>query len=102
MKKLAILFIFQLLCTAIIIAQPHNNNSPSALSKSGDEEIEKGQYYNALDQYTKAYGEVKDKDIAIKIARTHFLLRDYNKATNWYNRVLSKDKLNKYVEDRFQ
>lgn len=72
MKKLAILFIFQLLCTAIIIAQPHNNNSPSALSKSGDEEIEKGQYYNALDQYTKAYGEVKDKDIAIKIARTHF------------------------------
>lgn len=101
MKKLFYISLFQFIVMSIAWAQPHNNNSPAALSKSGDEEIEKGQYYNALDQYTKAYGEVKDKDIAIKIAKTHFLLRDYTKAVNWFNRVLSKDKANKYLEERF-
>ena len=69
--------------------------------KSGDEQIEKGQYYNALDQYEKAYKALKEKDIAIKIARTHFLLRDYARASNFYNRVLARDKNNTYFEERF-
>lgn len=101
MKKLLYILLFITSTTVVVYAQPHNNNSPDALVKSGDEQIEKGQYYNAMDQYTKAYGEVKDKDIAIKIARTHFLLRDYIKSNNWFARVLSKDKANKYLEEHF-
>ncbi|HEX5624461.1 MAG TPA: hypothetical protein VFX48_00475, partial [Saprospiraceae bacterium] len=82
-------------------AQPATGNTTDALVKSGDEQIEKGQYYRALEQYEKAYKEVKDKDIAIKIAYTHLLLRDYPKASNWYNRVLARDKANKYASSRY-
>ncbi|MBK7811275.1 MAG: OmpA family protein [Saprospiraceae bacterium] len=83
-----------------VIAQPHNSNTPAALVKSGDEQVEKGQYYVALEQYEKAYKENKEKDIAIKVAQAHHLLRDYNKSAVWYGRVLGRDKNNVYFENR--
>ncbi len=82
-------------------AQPATGNTKDALIKSGDEQIEKGQYYRALEQYEKAYKNAKEKDIAVKIAYAHFVLRDYAKSCNWYNRVLARDKANKYFESRF-
>ncbi len=91
---------FALLCQSAL-AQPATGNTPDALVRSGDEQIEKGQYYRALEQYEKAYKEVKERDIAIKIAKTHFLLRDYNKSSVWFGRVLSRDKANKYGEYRY-
>ncbi|MDQ3141842.1 MAG: hypothetical protein M3Q56_06300, partial [Bacteroidota bacterium] len=100
MKKI-ILFLSCIAFSYSVYAQPVSGNTPEALVKSGDEQIELGQYYNALEQYEKAYKERKEKDIAIRIARAHFLLRDYAKSINWYNRVLSRDKANKYQEDRF-
>ncbi len=83
-----------------VTAQPHNSNTPAALVKSGDEQVEKGQYYVALEQYEKAYKENKEKDIAIKVAQAHHLLRDYNKSAVWYGRVLGRDKNNVYFENR--
>lgn len=82
-------------------AQPATGKTPDALVRSGEEQIEKGQYYRALEQFEKAYKEAKEKDIAVRIARTHLLLRDYNKASIWFGRVLRTDRANKYVEDRF-
>jgi len=99
-KKLLSFFAL-LFCLEIVQAQPATGNTPDALVRSGDEQIEKGQYYRALEQYEKAYKEIKDKDIAIKIAKTHLLLRDYNKASVWFGRVLSRDRANKYNEYRF-
>ncbi|MBK9270162.1 MAG: OmpA family protein [Saprospiraceae bacterium] len=87
-------------CGFFLAAQPYNSNTPAALVKSGDEQIEKGQYYVALEQYEKAYKENKEKDVAIKIAQAHFLLRDYNKSAVWYGRVLSRDKNNLFFENR--
>ncbi len=84
-----------------LFAQPATGNTPDALVRSGDEQIELGQYYRALEQYEKAYKEVKDKDIAVKIARAHFLLRDYNKSAVVFNRALARDKANKYMEERY-
>ncbi len=81
-------------------AQPPNPNTPAKLIKAGDEQIIKGQYYNALDMYEKSYKEIKDKPVALKIARTHFLLRDYNKSTTWYARILNRDKKNEFFEER--
>ncbi len=101
MKKIYHLLAFSLFIQISAFAQPADGNTPAALLKSGDEQIEKGQYYNALDQYEKAYKALKEKDIAIKIARTHFLLRDYARASNFYNRVLARDKNNTYFEERF-
>ncbi|MBK8954690.1 MAG: OmpA family protein [Saprospiraceae bacterium] len=85
----------------ILQAQPATGNTPDALVRSGDEQIEKGQYYRALEQYEKAYKEIKERDIAVKIAKAHLLLRDYNKASVWFGRVLSRDRANKYNEYRF-
>ncbi|HRI01770.1 MAG TPA: OmpA family protein [Saprospiraceae bacterium] len=98
MKKIVFSISF-LFVNLLLIAQPTNSNSPKALLASGDEEIEKGQYYNALAAYEKVYKETKDKDVAIKIAKTHFLLRDYNRSVNYYNRILARDKANKYFEE---
>lgn len=84
----------------MLFGQPYNSNTPDALVKSGDEQIEKGQYYVALEQYEKAYKEVKEKDVAIKIAHAHFLLRDYNKSAAWYGRILGRDKNNTYFDQR--
>lgn len=101
MRKI-ILLGFVLFCfLGSMWAQPANGNTPAALIKSGDEQIEKGQYYNALEQYEKSYKEVKDKDVAVKIARTHFLLRDYGKSATKFAQVLARDKANKYIEERF-
>ena len=44
-----------------VLAQPHNSNTPAALVKSGDEQVEKGQYYVALEQYEKAYKAFGDR-----------------------------------------
>jgi peptidoglycan-associated lipoprotein len=82
-------------------AQPATGKTPDALVRSGEEQIEKGQYYRALEQFEKAYKEAKEKDIAVRIARTHLLLRDYNKASIWFSRVLRTDRANKFVEDRY-
>ncbi|MBK9727496.1 MAG: OmpA family protein [Saprospiraceae bacterium] len=99
--KFIYLFAVSILFSATTFAQPANGNTKDALLKSGDEQVEKGQYYRALEQYEKAYKDAKEKDIAVKIAYAHLLLRDYAKSANWYNRVLARDKANKYNESRY-
>lgn len=101
MRKIILLGFVSFCFLGSMWAQPANGNTPAALIKSGDEQIEKGQYYNALEQYEKSYKEVKDKDVAVKIARTHFLLRDYGKSATKFAQVLARDKANKYIEERF-
>lgn len=82
------------------IAQPPSSYTPAKLNKAGDEQIEKGQYYNALELYEKSYKQIKDKNIALRIARTNLLLRDYNKSATGYARILNRDKKNEYIDDR--
>lgn len=85
-----------------LMAQPATGKTPEALVISGDEQIELGQYYRALEQYESAYKETKEKDIAVKIAKAHLLLRDYNRASIWYNRILSRDRAKAYTEHYFE
>jgi peptidoglycan-associated lipoprotein len=92
---------FLVLLTLQAYAQPADGNTKDALIISGDEQIAKGQYYRALEQYERAYKDAKEKDIAIRVAFAHLLLRDYGKAVNWYNRVLARDRSNTYGEHRF-
>lgn len=92
---------FFILTAVHLFAQPASGETKDALINSGDEQIEKGQYYRALEQYEKAYKDAKEKDIAAKIAYAHLLLRDYVKSATWYNRILTRDKANKYNEHRF-
>lgn len=57
-------------------------------------------YYAAAEWFGKAYKESRDKDLAIKVAETYYLLRDYKKATNWYKRVIDRDKAGLYSEHK--
>lgn len=98
--KYYILAFISLLAISTLNGQPVGDTK-DALVLSGDEQIEKGQYYRALEQYEKAYKNAKEKEIAVKIAYAHLLLRDYAKACNWYNRVLARDKGNKFNEHRY-
>lgn len=100
-NKFIFLLTFALFLTYHGICQPATGNTKDALVKSGDEQIEKGQYYRALEQYEKAYKDAKEKDIAVKIAFAHFLLRDYAKSCNWYHRVLARDKGDKFIDSRY-
>jgi hypothetical protein len=36
-----------------------------------DQKLEEEDYYNALDWYEQAYAEVKEQDVAVKIANLH-------------------------------
>ncbi|MCC6817082.1 MAG: OmpA family protein [Saprospiraceae bacterium] len=100
MRKIFFLLLFSAVSLSIGWTQPANSNTPVKLNKAGEEQIAIGQYYNALDLFEKSYKELKDKNVAIQIAKTHFLLRDYNKSATWYSRILNRDKKNEFFENR--
>lgn len=100
MRKFSFLLILSIFTNVLVNAQPANSNTPAKLNKAGEEQLAKGQYYNALDMYEKSYKELKDKNVAIQIAKTHFLLRDYNKSASWFARILNRDKKNEFLENR--
>ncbi len=100
MKNL-LLVLISVFVISSVTAQPMNKATYTTMLSTAEEQEEAFEYYNALDWYSKAYGERKDKDVALKIAELNFMLRDYKKAERWYYRLLRKDKENKYQEARF-
>lgn len=61
--------------------------------QTGNEELEKLNFYGALEWYEKAYEadkELRDNDLAYKIANLHYMLRDYRRAERWYRKVVEK------------
>ncbi len=58
-------------------------------------------YVMALEKYEEAYDDKKDRALTLPIAQLHYLVRDYTKAERWYDRLLKRDKENKYAEERF-
>ncbi|MEP7196449.1 MAG: OmpA family protein [Saprospiraceae bacterium] len=100
MRKLSLLLLLVSLSLSGLLAQPIRTNTPAKMNQAGDEQIAKGQYYNALELYEKSYKEIKDKAVTLRIAKTHFLLRDYAKSATWYARILNRDKKNEFFENR--
>ena len=86
---------------ALAFSQPITSQPYEVMLTTAEEQMEKHEYYNALDWYEKCYEEKKDPAIAIKIAETNQYLRDYKKAENWYKRILRKDKKNRFIAQRF-
>lgn len=96
-----------LLCgTFAAIAQPLNRPTYAMMVKTAEEQMEKKDYYRALEWYEKAYDESKDIEMAIILADLSFKLRDYKNAEKWYVRALKPTKKNKkvdeYQEKRFE
>jgi peptidoglycan-associated lipoprotein len=74
-----------------VTAQPAGNSDENLL-KTAEEQMEKKDYYNALEWYEKYYDKTKDKSVAYQIGMMHYNLRDYVKAETWFGRVISASK----------
>lgn len=103
MKKLST-FVAILLSFAITMnAQPVGGKLNKAQKlKVADDQYEMGDYYNALDWYTKVLEE-DNSDVTVigRIADTHFKLRDLEEAQKWFEKVVKKDKSGIYPDAEF-
>lgn len=82
------------LCLAFLSqleAQPlRGQTTTNQKLETAEAQLAKKDYYQALEWYEKYYKEERDLAVAKQIADLHFLLRDYNKATRWYKRVVER------------
>ncbi|MCU0345890.1 MAG: OmpA family protein [Saprospiraceae bacterium] len=81
------------------MGQPLNRPTYAMMIQTAEEQVERKDYYRALEWYEKAYEESKDIELVIIIADMSYMLRDYNKAEKWYARGLKPTKKNKKVEE---
>ncbi len=106
MKNHILIATLLLFCGFAAMGQPLNRPTYAMMITTAEEQMEKKDYYRALEWYEKAYDESKDIELVIKIADLSYMLRDYNKAEKWYARALKPTKKNKkvseYAEKRFE
>lgn len=96
---LIILAAFVAICTQ---AQPLNRATPEANLKSAQEAEADGNPYAALDLYEKYLSENKnDKQIAAKVAKLNFDLRDYEKAEKGFARLTNRDRKLEFTELKY-
>lgn len=85
----------------ITYAQPLSSVPLDMMLETGDEQVEKKEYLNAIEWYEKAYDEERDYQLAMEIAYLQYKVRDYEDAARWYKRVLDRDDENEFIEDRY-
>ena len=101
MKKIIILSV--LVSAALnIFAQPINKSSYETMLLLAEEAKANSDYYNALQQYEKAYEEREDNALVPVIAEMYYLISDYAKAERFLVRALRKDKDKELVNARLQ
>lgn len=102
MKKLIFLItLFSAITAAVSNAQPLNRSTPDANKKSAEEAEANGNPYEALSLYEKVYDDTKDRDIAIKIAKLEYELRDYAQAERAFGRLVTRDRKNELPELKY-
>ncbi len=103
MKNNIILLVF-LLSGLSVFAQPLNRPTYAMMVAEAENQMEKKDYYRALEWYEKAYEESKDRELTIILADLSYMLRDYRDSERWYSRALRKSRKVKEVpeEKRFE
>ena len=99
-KHIINIFIFCIISIGVI-AQPLREERYEDMVDAADEAFEQANYYFAAEYYEKAYKESRDKDLAIKVAKCHYMMRDYNRAERWFSRVLERDDIGLYNEYKY-
>lgn len=99
-KHIISIFIFCIISIGVI-AQPLREERYEDMVEAADEAYENGNYYFAAEYYEKAYKESRDKDLAIKAAKSHNMMRDYNRAERWFSRVLERDDIGLYNDYKY-
>lgn len=84
-----------------IMAQPLKSYKLDEMYATADEQMELGDYFNALEWYRNIYKEAKSNDVALSIGYSYYKMRDYKNAERWYSRVLEEDVDNVFIEDRY-
>lgn len=100
-KKLFAVIIFAGIWSAAVFAQPITSYKFDDMLAAADEQMELGDYFNALEWYRKVYREVKSNDVALSVGYSFYKLRDFENAERWYERVLDEDVDNIFIEDRY-
>ncbi len=101
MKKHLLLITSFLVTINVIISQPLTSIPYDMMIELAEEQFELGEYFNALEWYEKAYKEVRTEDVALTVGYLHYKLKNYERAENWYKRVLPKDEDNIYIDDNY-
>ncbi|HEB62111.1 MAG TPA: DUF2225 domain-containing protein, partial [Bacteroidetes bacterium] len=101
MKKLIITYCLLMIGLVATQAQPINKATPQTMRKTADDSYDAGDWYNALEWYQKSYKELRDDDVAYRIAELNYKLRDYRRAESWYKRILKRDKKGKFLNEKF-
>ncbi|MCB9307521.1 MAG: OmpA family protein [Lewinellaceae bacterium] len=101
MKRLVFLVTLGTLSAAVAYAQPLNRSTPDANRKSAEEAEAASNPYEALELYDKVYDETKDREIAIKIAKLEYELRDYTRAERAFGRLVLRDRKNELTELKY-
>ncbi len=101
MKKILFLIVLAALSTAAAHAQPINKATPEANLKAAEEAVANNNPYAALDLYEKVYDDNKDKNIAVKIAKLNYDLRDYEKAEKGFGRIVQRDRKQEFTEMKY-
>ena len=103
MKNYKAIFVL-FLCSLSAYAQPLNRATYAMMITEAESQMEKKDYYRALEWYEKAYEESKDRELAVILGDLSYLLRDYRDAERWYSRALKKSRKVKEVpeEKRFE
>lgn len=95
-----IIIAFLAVC-ATVDAQPLRESTFEQNIEVAEEQYAKNDYYNARKYFEKAYDQQRDPRLARRIADLNFMLKDYKRAARWYNRVLKRDKIDQFVEARY-
>ena len=101
MRSYFTLFFLAIIFTFNLAAQPVSKPKYDELLEFAQQLFDQKDYYNALEKFEEAYDEKKDRALTLPIAQLHYLLRDYAKAERWYDRLLKRDKEDKYAEERY-
>jgi len=80
MKNLFYIFLILAVFQVNLDAQIYNEIKHETMIELADEALELGDYFSAIEWYSKAYKEEKDLSVAITIARLHYELRNYKSA----------------------
>ncbi len=101
-KQLLFVGILAILSAATAVAQPVGGMTNAKRIKFAEEKMAQGDLYNSLDWYEKAFeDDNKNVTVIARIAQLNYKLRDFKKAEQWFNRLLTTDKKAEFLDTRF-
>lgn len=86
---------------ALGYSQPIASYKMKEMYTTAEQQMDLGDYFNALDWYKKIYKEEKTPESALSIGYAYYKMRDYKNAQRWYGRVLDEDVDNIFINDRY-